>query len=79
MLAEYPRGTYQDGGYWPVATGWAAMVLNRYDRATAVMLLEDAADTLETEDAPEWINETEADGKLYVASAANVLGAVKSP
>ncbi|MBD3291638.1 MAG: hypothetical protein GF393_01835 [Armatimonadia bacterium] len=79
MLAEYPRGTYQDGGYWPVATGWAAMVLDRYDNATAQMLIEDAIDLLEEEDAPEWINETEADGKLYVASAANVLAAVKRP
>lgn len=77
MLADYPRGTYQNGGYWPVATGWAAMVLDRYDHETAVMLLEDAADLLEEEDAPEWVNETEADGRLYLASAANVLGAMK--
>ncbi|MFW6156892.1 MAG: hypothetical protein ACOC7J_06210 [Armatimonadota bacterium] len=79
MLADYPRGTYQDGGYWPVATGWVAMVLDRFDHDTAVMLLEDAVDLLEEQDAPEWINETEADGKLYVASAANVLAAVRRP
>ena len=77
MLADYPRGTYQNGGYWPVATGWAAMVLDRYDHGTAVMLLEDAIDLLEEENSPEWINDTQADGKLYVASAANVLRAVK--
>ncbi len=79
MLGDYPRGTYQNGGFWPVATGWAAMVLERYDYDTAVMLLEDAIDLLEDEDAPEWISETEADGKLYVASAANVLAAAKRP
>ncbi len=77
MLADYPAGRYQDGGYWATATGWAAMVLDRYDHDTAVMLLEDAIDLLEEQDAPEWISETEADGLLYVASAANVLGAVK--
>ncbi len=77
MLAEYTRGTYQNGGYWPVATGWAAMVLDRYDHATALTLIDEVVDLLEEEDAPEWINDTEADGKLYVASAANVLAAVK--
>jgi len=77
MLADYPPGRYQDGGYWPTATGWAAMVLDRYDHDTAVTLLEDCIDLMEEQDAPEWINDSEADGLLYVASAANVLGAVK--
>lgn len=77
MLAQYPRGTYQNGGYWPVASGWAAMVLDRYDRDTALLLINDVTDLLEEQHAPEWINETEADGKLYVASVTNVLAAVK--
>ncbi len=76
MLADYEPDRYQNGGYWPVATGWAAMVLERYDHDTAVMLLEDAIEVLDEEDAPEWINQREADGLLYVASAANVLAAV---
>ncbi len=77
MLADYPPGRYQNGGYWPTATGWAAMVLDRYDHDTAVTLLEDCIDLMEEQDAPEWISDTEADGLLYVASAANVLAAVK--
>lgn len=79
MLSDYPTGRYQDGGYWPTATGWAAMVLDRYDHDTAVMLLEDAIELMDEEDAPEWINEAETDGLLYVASAANVLAAAKRP
>lgn len=78
MLADYPPGRYQNGGYWPTATGWAAMVLDRFDHDTAVLLLEDAIELLDERDAPEWINDAEADGLLYVASAANVLGAVKA-
>lgn len=78
MLADYPAGRYQDGGYWPTATGWAAMVLDRFDHDTAVTVLEDCIELLDERDAPEWINEDEADGLLYVASAANVLGAVKA-
>ncbi|MGD9494737.1 MAG: hypothetical protein AB7Y46_00375 [Armatimonadota bacterium] len=77
MLVEYPAGRYQNGGYWPSATGWAAMVLDRHDHDTAVMLVDEVIDLLEEQDAPEWINETEADGLLYVASAANVLAAVR--
>ncbi|MEA3400479.1 MAG: hypothetical protein U9R79_04465 [Armatimonadota bacterium] len=79
MLVEYQPGRYQNGGYWPTATGWAAMVLDRYDRDTAVMLVEDCIELMAEADAPEWISETASDGLLYVASAANVLGAVKRP
>lgn len=77
MLVEYPPGRYQNGGYWATATGWAAMVIDRYDHDSAVMLIEDCIELLEERDAPEWINDTEADGLLYVASVANVLAAVK--
>ncbi len=77
MLADYPRGTHHNGGYWPLATGWAAMVLDRYDHATAVMLLEDAIDLLEEQDAPEWISDTGIGGKLYLAGPASILAAVK--
>ncbi len=77
MLAEVPPETYQNGGYWPVAAGWVAMVLDRFDPATARMFLDEVIDELEASDAPEWINDGVRDAPLYVASAANVLAVVK--
>ncbi len=77
MLADVPAGTYQNGGYWPTASGWVAMVLDRFDPSTARAFVDEVIDELETGDAPEWINEGTRDGLLYLASVANVLGAVK--
>ena len=77
MLVEDPRGAGQDIGYWPAATGWAAMVLDRYDHDAAVALINDCIELLEERDAPRWITETESEGRLHVASVANVLAAVR--
>lgn len=77
MLVDYEPGRYQNGGWWPTATGWAAMVMDRYDHDTAVLLVEDVVELMEEQDVPEWMNDSEADGLLYVASVANVLAAVR--
>ncbi len=77
MLIDYEPGSYQNGAWWPTATGWAAMVIERHDPATARRLIEDCVQLMEDREIPEWITESESDGLLYVASAANVLAAVR--
>ncbi|HUS79709.1 MAG TPA: hypothetical protein VM283_00490 [Armatimonadota bacterium] len=77
MLADYPPGTYQNGGYWPTASGWVAKVLDKYDPATARTFVDDVIEELDEGNAPEWISDDRREAPLYVASAANVLGAVK--
>lgn len=77
LLTEVPAGTYQNGGYWATATGWVVMVLDKYHPATARALVDEVIAELEQDEAPEWINADGAHTPLYVASAANVLGAVK--
>jgi hypothetical protein len=77
MLAEVPPGTYQNGGYWATPAGWVAMVLDKLDPETARMFVAEVIDELEEGQAPEWINNERRAVPLYVASAANVLGAVK--
>ena len=78
MLADVPPGTYQNGGYWSTPSGWVAMVIDRYDPATARAFVDEVIDELEVDNAPEWINEDTVQAPLYVAGAANVLAAVKS-
>jgi len=77
MLTEVAPGTYQNGGYWATASGWVAMVLDRLDPESARMFVGEAIDELEEGRAPEWINEQQRAVPLYVASAANLLRAVK--
>lgn len=77
MLADVPAGSYQNGGYWPAASGWVAMVLDRYDAATARAFVDEVIDELERDNAPEWIAPGAREAPLYVAGATNVLGAVK--
>lgn len=77
MLADVAPGTYQNGGYWATPGGWVAMVLDKLDPETARMFVDDVIEELEQGQAPEWINAERRAVPLYVASATNVLGAVK--
>jgi len=77
MLVEVAPGTYQNGAYWATPAGWVAMVLDRLAPEAARAFVDEVIDELEEGQAPEWINEQTRAVPLYVASATNLLGAVK--
>lgn len=71
-----PYQTYQNGGYWPVATGWYAYAISLADRDAAAELMTELLGQItahKSAGAPyEWMNidDTEHSGLYYGASAA---------
>lgn len=74
-----PVGTYQNGGYWGVPTGWVIAAIARVDRVAAARLAADYVDFLRshmrpdgTSEAWEWFNPETGDrnNPLYVATVA---------
>jgi len=78
MLVDVPPERYQNGGYWAVPAGWAAQVLATVDEALAARLLDELVTEFEQYGVHEWIHpEHGRHVKGYIASLANVVGAVR--
>lgn len=77
LLGDVPRDTYQNGGYWAVPSGWLAQTLQLADEGAARRLISELVVEFTAHGAHEWITPTERRLPGYVASIANVLGAVQ--
>lgn len=76
-LIDVPRDTYQNGGYWSVPSGWLAKTLYLVDAAVAQRLVAELVEEFAQSGVHEWIGETDRAVPGYVASVANVVGAVQ--
>ena len=77
LLRPVEPETYQNGGYWAVATGWVAQVLFTQDKALARSIIEDVLAEFEDFGVMEWIHpERGRHTRSYVASVCNVLASV---
>lgn len=77
LLTPVEPETYQNGGYWAVATGWIAQVLFTQDRALARGIIEQVLAEFEQFGVMEWIHpERGRHTRSYVASVCNVLASV---
>lgn len=78
MLAPVQPDDYQNGAYWAVPSGWVAQVMATVDAAAAQQLISDVLEVWRTEGVYECISPyAPLKGAGYVASAANVLAAVR--
>lgn len=79
LLMPVAPDTYQNGGFWAVPSGWTAQVIATYDEAAARSFLAELLELWRTEEVYEWISPYASPAVPgYVASATNVLGAIKA-
>lgn len=76
LFVDVPAGTYQNGGYWAVPSGWIARTIATVDEAFARQMLEELIADFVEHGACEWINADQHVLPGYGASAACVLGSV---
>lgn len=76
LFRDIPPGTYQNGGYWAVPSGWVAQTIATVDQAFARQMLETLVAQFAQDGACEWINQETQAVPGYAASAACVLGSV---
>lgn len=72
-----PPETYQNGGYWGVATGWFAEVLARVDRDLAKRTLFDLIQEYQQHGVNEWILNEKVGVPDYTAGAALPLASIR--
>lgn len=77
LLIEVPRDTYQNGAFWATPSGWLAKTISLADEDAARRLISDLITEFTEHGIHEWISEKERRLPGYVASIANVLGAVQ--
>ncbi len=78
LLAEVPRNAYQNGGYWAVPVGWLAQTIHLSEPDVARELIAEVVEQMRDRGVYEWIDSESGHVPGYVASVANVLGAVQS-
>ena len=77
FLGEVPPDTYQNGAYWAVPVGWAAQTLALVNAAAARALVSEVLAFWREHEVCECISpDSQPAGPGYLASAANLLGAV---
>ena len=72
-LADVPRDTYQNGGYWTIPTAWVAQTITLVDEELGRSLVLDALNEFREFGVHEWITPYERHVPGYVASAACLL------
>lgn len=78
LLRDVEGNTYQNGGYWAVPIGWLAQTMHLVDAELARGLIAATVEEFMQSGVHEWINSEGGQVSGYVASVANVLGAVQS-
>lgn len=76
LFRDVPAGTYQNGGYWAVPSGWVARTIATVDEAFARQMMEGLIAQFVQDGACEWINHERQALPGYGASVACVLGSV---
>jgi hypothetical protein len=76
LLVEVPPGTYQNGGFWAVPSGWVARTIATVDESYARRMMEALIAQFGRDGACEWINPEQQAVPGYAASVACVLGSV---
>jgi hypothetical protein len=74
---DVPRGTHQNGGFWAVPSGWLIQTVALLDEEAARRLVRDLVAEFQAHGVCEWISQDTHAVPGYVASVANVLGAVQ--
>lgn len=77
LLREVEVDTYQNGGFWPLATGWVAQTIALLDEGIARMLLDDLLVEFDENGVSEWVTPSERVGTHYAASACSVLASIE--
>lgn len=77
LLTDVPAGTYQNGGYWAAPSGWLIQTVSLVDEAAARRMVTELVGEFSQNGVHEWISPQERQVPGYVASIANVLGAVQ--
>ena len=70
-------GTYQNGGFWGVATGWVVGTLKLVDPQLADQTVIDMVNSYQQGGVLEWINGTQAGVGNYVSSASLPLATLR--
>jgi len=76
LLRDTPPGTYQNGGYWAVPSGWVARTIATVDETFARKMMEGLIARFGQDGACEWVNPEQQAVPGYAASVACVLGSV---
>ncbi|MCE5236874.1 hypothetical protein LLH23_00095 [bacterium] len=76
LFRDIPAGTYQNGGYWAVPSGWVARTIATVDEDFARRMMEGLIAQFAQDGACEWINAEKQALPGYGASVACVLGSV---
>jgi hypothetical protein len=76
LFVEVPPGTYQNGGYWAVPSGWVARTIATVDEDFARRMMEGLIAQFGQDGACEWISPEQQAVPGYGASVACVLGSV---
>jgi len=76
LFRDIPAGTYQNGGYWAVPSGWVARTIATVDEGFARRMMEGLIAQFAQDGACEWINAEKQVLPGYGASVACVLGSV---
>ncbi|MBU0608034.1 MAG: hypothetical protein KKI08_09095 [Armatimonadetes bacterium] len=76
LYVDVPAGTYQNGGFWAVPSGWVARTIATVDEAFARQMLEGLIAQFAEDGACEWISADQQALPGYGASVACVLGSV---
>lgn len=77
LLKDVPAGTYQNGGFWAVPTGWVARTIGLVDDGAARRLVEDLIAQFHADGACEWVSPDQQVLPGYAASVACLLGSVQ--
>ena len=77
VLKDVPAGTYQNGGFWAVPTGWVARTIALTDDEAARRLVETLLRQFQQDGCCEWINAEQQALPGYGASVACLLGSVQ--
>lgn len=77
LLTDIEVDTYQNGGFWPLATGWVAQTMALLDEGIARMLLDDLLAEFNENGVSEWISPSQRAGTQYAASACSVLASIE--
>jgi hypothetical protein len=77
LLRDVPPGTYQNGGFWAVPTGWVARTVALVDDEAARKLVETLIARFQQDGACEWISREQQVLPGYGASVACLLGSVQ--
>lgn len=77
LLRDVEPDTYQNGGFWPIATGWVARTIARVDEGIARMLLDDLLVEFDEHGVSEWVAPDTQKLHGYGASAAAVLECIQ--